>query len=262
MRHPAVATALLALAPSAAAAQGTDSASHLTISFGRSYSSTRALHQPGTLVVEKQDGASLYTVIDAGALVTGPLSHRTWMEFGLRARGGSSRPRSKRAYGSIARVFAEIDPILVAAAGEYEADGGFEVQKGTATLEITPLGGLPGLGRWISPDFKIRWRPWLGIGYGNVFETANTAIEPENFWRAYLRLGADYTLGKLEVALEGTSWVLNGEFRGTNALTGEASVKITPAISLSATGEAGRAPPRFEKSSRIGVGLGVRFTTR
>jgi len=112
MSRAAVAAALLALAPSAAAAQGTDSASHLTISFGRSYSSTRALHQPGTLVVEKQDGASLYTVIDAGALVTGPLSHRTWMEFGLRARGGSSRPRSKRAYGSIARVFADIGDLL------------------------------------------------------------------------------------------------------------------------------------------------------
>lgn len=261
-RAAAVAAALLALAPCTAVAQGADSASHLTVSFGRSYSSARALHRPGTFVVEKQRGAALYTVIDAGALISGSLSHRTWMEFGLRARGGSSRPRSRRAYGSVARVWAELDPILVAAAGEYEADGGFDMQKGTATLEVTPLGGLPGLGTWVRPAFKLRWRPWLGVGYGNVFDTEAGDVEPRNFWRAYLRVGADYTAGGFTVALEGTSWVLNGELKGANFLTGEVSHALTRALSLSATAEAGREPPRFEKSSRAGLGLGVRFATR
>ena len=242
--------------------EGADSTSHLSVSVGRSYSSIRALHLPGTFVVEKQDGAALYTVIDAGALVTGSLSNRTWMEFGLRARGGSSRPRSRRAYAGLARVWTELDPVLLAAAGEYEADGGFDVQKGTATLELTPLGGLPGLGTWVSPRVKVRWRPWLGVGYGNVFEPEAGVVEAGNFWRAYLRVGADYTAGKLTFALEGTSWMLDGELRGTNFLTGEVSLELTRAFSLSATGEAGREPPRFEKSSRFGVGLGVRFQTR
>jgi hypothetical protein len=241
VRHATLVLAGL-LAASRAAAQ--EAAHRWDLLVGHSYSSARALTQPATLVFEQEQGAPLYTVMDAGALVRGSLAARMWLEAGVRARAGSARPARQRVYGAMARVNAELDPLLVAVGGEYLADGHFDVSQPAATLELTPLGGLPGLGTWVSPALHFRWRPWLGVSWGGGA-------------RPYARLSAEFTSGRSEAGLEGTAWFVDGGGRGF--VKGDLSVRLIGGLYATASGETGRPPPRFEPGGRFGLGLGFRL---
>jgi hypothetical protein len=237
---PLALAALLAASHSAAQEPG----HRWDLRVGHSYASARALTQPATLVLEQEQGAPLYTVLDAGALVRGSLTARTWLEAGLRARAGSARPARQRVYGAMARVNAELDPLLVALGGEYLADGRFDVSQPAAILELTPLGGLPGLGTWVSPDLHFRWRPWLGVSWGSGA-------------RPYARLSAEFTSGRAEAGLEGTAWLVAGSGRGF--VKGDLSVRLVGGLFATASAETGRPPPRFEPGGRFGLGLGFRL---
>ena len=265
MRARALALALLLGAPAAAQGQDTtraapaadsahrasasaaaDTARRWALLIGHSYSSARALLQPATLVLEQEHGAPLYSVVDAGALLRSSLAPRAWLELGLRARAGSARPPGLRAYGAMARLFADLDPVLVAGGYEYLADGHFAATQGAATVELTPLGGAPGLGTWVSPALHLRWRPWLGVSWGGGV-------------RPYARAAAELASGRVEAGLEATGWLVGGNALGF--VQGDVSVQLVGGLFLTASGEAGRAPPRFEPGGRIGLGLGFRLAT-
>ncbi len=237
--------ATAALAGSPAAAQQTRAADWELL-VGHSYSSARALTQPATFVLEGEKGAPLYTVIDAGALVRGSLASRSWLELGVRALAGSARTPAQRVYGAMARAFTELDPVLVAVGGEYLADGGFDVRQPAATAELTLLGGAPGLGTWVSPAVRFRWRPWLGVSWGSGA-------------RPYARLSAEFVSGRVEAGAEGTAWLVAGSGRAW--AQGDFSVRLVGGLFVTASGEAGRAPPRFEPTGRFGIGLGFRLET-
>jgi hypothetical protein len=239
----AAAAALCASARAAAAQQPARSAPWELL-VGHSYSSARALTQPATFVLEQEHGAPLYSVVDVGALLRGSLASRAWLETGLRARTGSARPARRRVYGAMARVYGELDPILVAGGAEYLADGHFEISQPAATLELTPLGGVPGLGTWLSPTFHFRWRPWLGVSWGSGV-------------RPYGRVAAEVVSGRVEAGIEATGWVVRGDALGF--AQGDLSLKLVGGLYLTASGEAGREPPRFEPSGRVGIGLGFRL---
>jgi hypothetical protein len=229
------------------------------IGIGHSYSSASALAQPATLVLVAEEDAPLLARLDAGILARGPLGRLAAWETGIRAATGSARPASRRVYGAVARGWRVADPLIVAFGGEYEADGDFEVEKGVINLETSPLGGAPGLGRWVRPGLRLRWRPWLGLGYGNVFDpgVARSDIESKNFWRAYARVEVSYQpVGRARCDLEATSWLVDGDIRGTNYLKAALAVPITGGLSLSADLAAGRQPPRFERERRVGLGIG------
>ncbi len=211
---------------------------------GHSYSSARALTQPATLVLEKTRGSPLYSVLDVGALLRGSLADRTWLELGARAHAGSARPESQRVFGAVARAFREQDPLLVAIGAEYEADGSFAVERPAATAELTLLGGVPGLGTWVSPRVRLRWRPWIGVAWDGTA-------------RPYARLAADYTTGRVEAGVEGTGWLVQGS--GRSFVQGDLSVRLVGGLFVTASGEAGRQPPRYEPSGRFGLGLGFRL---
>lgn len=238
--------ALLLLALAApAAAQEPEGLRRWELLVGHSYSSPRALLQPATLVLEKASGSPLYSVIDVGALVRGSLAERSWMEVGLKTRAGSARPTSQRVFGAMARVYHELDPVLMAVGGEYEADGGFDVHVIQATAELTPLGGLPGLGTWISPAVHVRWRPWIGAAAGDGF-------------RPYARLSADWVQGRIEAGIEETAWLVSGS--GRSFVKGDVSVKLVGGLFVTASGEVGRPPPTWERTGRLGLGLGFRLS--
>ncbi len=227
-------------APSPPAAE----AARWELRVGHSYSSPRALTQPATAVLEQEKGEPLYSVLDAGALLRGSLAPRGWVELGLRAHAGSARPPRRRVYGAMARAYGELDPLLVAVGGEYLADGNFDVRQPAATLEITALGGAPGLGTWVSPGLRLRWRPWLGLSWGSGL-------------RPYGRLAAELASGRVEAGLEATGWLVQGS--AVAFLQGDVSVRLVGGLFLTASGEAGRAAPRFEPDGRLGVGLGFRL---
>jgi len=235
---------LLMLAAGGAAAQQPDSLRSWELLVGHSYSSARALMQPATLTLEKVEGSPLYSVLDVGALVRGSLAARSWIEMGLRARAGSARPESQQVYGAMARVYRELDPVLVAVGGEYQADGGFDVHSLDATAELTPLGGLPGLGTWVSPAVHLRWRPWIGAAVGDGV-------------RPYARLSADWVQGRLEAGIEETAWLVSGS--GRSFVKGDVSVQLVGGVFVTASGELGRSPPTWERSGRFGLGLGFRL---
>ncbi len=244
MRPVAGACALAALAASAAAAQQPDAFSRWELLVGHSYSSARALMQPATLALEKIEGAPLYSVVDVGAVVRGSAAARSWIEAGLRARAGSARPESQQVYGAMARVYRELDPVLIAVGGEYQADGGFGAHSLDATAELTPLGGLPGLGTWVSPAVHLRWRPWIGAEIGDGV-------------RPYVRLAADWVQGRLEAGLEETAWLVAGS--GRSYVRGDVSVRLIEGVFVTASGELGRSPPAWEHTGRVGLGLGFRL---
>jgi len=258
--------ALVAAATSAAApATGAQRRSEagptppIQVAIGHSYSSASALRQPATFVVIAEEGAPLLTRFDGSVLARGALGSSGSWEAGARASTGSARPESRRLYGGVARAWRVTDPFLVSLAAEYEADGGFDVEKGVAGFEAGPLRGAPGLGRWVSRSVRLRWRPWLGIGYGNVFRAAagRADVEDDGFWRAHARLEASYQpAGEARCDLEATSWLVDGEVRGTNFLKVALTVPIRGGLSVAADGQLGRRPPRFERERRIGIGLG------
>jgi hypothetical protein len=235
---------LAALAAGRAAAQQPDSLRGWELLVGHSYSSARALMQPATLTLEKVQGSPHYSVLDAGALLRNSIAARSWIEAGLRARAGSARPESQQVYGAMARVYRELDPVLVAVGGEYQADGGFAVHSLDATAELTPLGGLPGLGTWVSPAVHFRWRPWIGAAVGSGV-------------RPYARLSADWVQGRLEAGVEETAWLVSGS--GRSFVKGDVSVQLVGAFFVTASGELGRSPPTWERTGRIGLGLGFRL---
>jgi len=235
---------LAALAATAARAQQADSEPRWELLVGHSYSSARALMQPATLTLEKVQGSPLYSVLDVGALVRGSVTARSWIETGLRARTGSARPSGQQVFGAMARVFGELDPVLVAVGGEYQANGGFDVHALDATAELTPLGGLPGLGTWVSPALHLRWRPWIGTAVGDGV-------------RPYVRLSADWVQGRLEAGIEETAWLVAGS--GRSFVKGDISFQLVGGLSVTASGESGRSPPTWERTGRIGLGLGFRL---
>ncbi len=242
MRPVAAAGALAVLAAAAARAQPPDARWELLV--GHSYSSARALLQPATLALEKVEGSPLYSVVDVGALVRGPLAARSWIEAGLRARAGSARPERQQVYGAMARVYRELDPVLIAVGGEYQADGGFDAHSLDATAELTPLGGLPGLGTWVSPAVHLRWRPWIGAEIGDGV-------------RPYVRLAVEWVQGQLEAGLEETAWLVAGS--GRSYVRGDVSVRLIEGVFVTASGELGRSPPAWEHTGRVGLGLGFRL---
>ncbi len=242
MRSLAAAGALAVLAAAPARAQQPDARWDLLV--GHSYSSARALMQPATLTLEKVEGSPLYSVVDIGALVRGSLTARSWIEAGLRARAGSARPERQQLYGAMARAYRELDPVLVVVGGEYTADGGFGVHALDATAELTPLGGLPGLGTWVSPAVHLRWRPWIGAEFGDGV-------------RPYLRLAADWVQGRLEAGVEETAWLVSGS--GRSFVKGDVSVRLVAGVFVTASGELGRSPPAWEHTGRFGLGLGFRL---
>ena len=223
-----------------------ESAGTWEVLIGHSYGSARALTQPATLTLEQEKGAPLYSVVDVGAVLRGALAPRAWLEMGLRARAGSARAPGQRAYGAMTRLFTELDPALVAIGYEYLADGHFAVTQPAATAEVTLLGGVPGLGTWVSPAVRLRWRPWLGASWGNGF-------------RPYGRVAAEYVSGRAEAGLEATGWIVGGSAAGF--LQGDVSLRLVAGLFLTASGEAGRAPPAFAPSGRVGIGLGFRLGT-
>ena len=233
-------------APGAPTPQAAAGASSWELLIGHSYSSVRALTQPATLALEQEKGAPLYTVVDAGAVLRGGLAPRTWLEMGLRARAGSARPPSQRTYGAMTRLFAELDPVLVALGYEFLGDGHFAATQAAATAELTPLGGPAGLGTWVSPGFRLRWRPWLGVSWGNGL-------------RPYGRVAAEYASGRAEAGVEATGWIVSGAAVGF--VQGDVSLQLVGGLYLTASGEAGRAPPAFAPSGRVGIGLGFRLGT-
>ena len=246
-RPPAADTTRQPAAPDTAAKpQAPEGTPRWELLIGHSYSSARSLTQPATLVLEQERGAPLYSVLDAGALVRTSLQPRAWLELGARARAGSARPPTQRAYGAMTRLFADLDPILLAAGYEYLADGHFVVSQSAATLELTPLGGAPGLGTWVSPALHFRWRPWLGLSWGDGA-------------RPYGRLAAEVVAGRVEAGLEATGWLVEGD--GVGLVQGDLSLQLVGGLFLTASGEAGRAPPTFEAGGRFGVGLGYRLAS-
>ena len=237
------ACALAVLAVTTATAQQPDTLHRWELLVGHSYSSARALMQPATLTLEKIQGSPLYSVLDVGALVRGSIAERSWLETGLRTRAGSARPRSQRVFGAMARVYREMDPVLVAVGEEYQADGGFDVHSVEATAELTLLGGLAGLGTWVSPAFHLRWRPWIGAAVGEGV-------------RPYARLSADWVQGRLEAGVEQTAWLVSGS--GRSFVRGDVSIQLLAGLFVTASGELGRSPPTWERTGRIGLGLGFR----
>jgi hypothetical protein len=236
--------ALAALLLAANAAAQEPSRPHWELLVGHSYSSARALLQPATVALEQVTGSPLYSVIDAGALVRGSLGSRTWLETGVRTRAGSARPRSQRVFAAMARTFHELDPVLLAVGAEYQADGGFDVQQTAGTVELTPLGGAPGLGTWVSPDVHLRWRPWVGVAMGADV-------------RPYARLSAEWVSGRVEAGVEGSAWLVRGS--GRSFLRADVSVGLTGGLFVTASGETGRPPPTYERTGRMGLGLGFRL---
>jgi hypothetical protein len=239
------------------------------LNVGHSYSSVNALRQPATFVLSADLGRPTLTKIDAGLLIQGPWADNGGFDFGLRASAGSVRTRPQRSYGTLLRAWKHWDPVVVAASTEYEADGGFDVQKGLLAAEVTPLGGLPGLGVWLRPNIRFRWRPWVGLGFGNVFDAGDASEDPEvdDFWRGYARLELTYAPGgsdtggkpgrsTAEFDLEATGWLLFDAPRGEGYVTAALGVPLGSGLSIAASAEAGRQPPRFELARRIGLGLG------
>jgi hypothetical protein len=270
--EPRVATFAIVLLCAGGSAAGEETPAW-ELHVGHSYSSVNSLRQPATFVVSADLGRPTLTKIDAALLVDGAWGLDGGFEFGVRASGGSLRPRSGRVYGSILRGWKHWSPVVVAADGEYEADGGFDVEKGVLAAEVTPVGGLPGLGVWVRPGFRLRWRPWIGIGYGNVFSTddADTSRESGNFWRGHARLELHYVPGRShpgepraardlpEVDVEATGWLLFDDPRGEGYVKAALAVPLGTGISLAASAEAGRQPPRFELARSVGIGVGFRY---
>jgi hypothetical protein len=268
-----IALGAAAVAPRAASAQP-DAAftPGWTLRIGHSYSSATALRQPATFVVSSDLGRPTLTLLDAGLLLQGPLGRRGGIDVGARYAGGSGRPELRRTFSAITRGWQRFDRVVVAGDAEYETDGGFVDRNLVAGVEATLTHGLRGLGQPWSPALRLRWRPWLGLGYGTVLAT-DTAGDPEAgaFLRGLARLELHYAAGVIEALggdrraaaaefdLELTGWMLFDAARGEGFAKAALGVPLRHGFSLSASAGMGRQPPAFERERRIGLGLGFRY---
>ena len=225
------------------------------LSVGHSYSSAGALRQPATVVALKAQGGPWLSKLDGGVVWRVP-SRRLTLELGARASAGSARTRAERVYGAIIRSDWSVPStgIGVTALAEYEADGGFYVEKGFVGVEVTPLGWpAGGLGRFTGRGARgLRWRPWLGVG-----------VVTEGNLRALARLEAALRVPvgdwMMEGDVEGTTWYIDG-INGTSY--GQAALSLElgrSGLTLTFSAEEGRRPPVFAKSSYASLGLGLRL---
>jgi len=146
-----------------------------------------------------------------------------------------------------------------ALSGEYEADGGFDVQKGVVGVEATPLGAMGWCLGVRCARSRLQWRPWLGVGVGNTFRGASGLAEPEGraFVRAYLRAEASWVpRAGVELNLEATGWYLPGGPDGRTNTTASLAVALGKGFSIAAKGQLGSPPPRFAYARSLSVGLG------
>jgi hypothetical protein len=263
---------------------------------GEDNSSARALRQPATLVVMKSSGTPWLTRLDAGAvyaLRAGGLVP----EIGMRVSAGSARRRADRILGASLRGDASVGGLGLVVSAEYEADGGFDLQKGLASAELTPIGwGAAGLGRFTGHrvvidtllvpdsscgcggrtrreeirrraigDIGLRWRPWIGAGFGHVFAigAAPSREDSSAFFRAWGRIEAQLRVPVgawiIEGDLTGTSWYVDG-FHGNNFAKASLSLELgASGVSLTASALNGRRPPRFGRVEEYALGLGYRL---
>jgi hypothetical protein len=196
--------------------------------------------------------------IDAAVLLRGGMGPAGLWESGVRVRAGSARSAPDRLLGWMGRAVRDVNPLGLAISGEYEADGGFETEKGLLSLEATLLGGPRGLGTTWSESFPLRWRPWLGFGLGNVFD-ASGAEDPEEdlFLRAHGRLEITLHTEHVELGAEGTLWAVEGGIGTRSAARASAAYVIARGVSFDVTGEIGRQPPQFTREETIKMGLGL-----
>ena len=162
-------------------------------------------------------------------------------------------------YGALARGYAVRGEWVGALSGEYEADGGFDVQKGIVGVEVTPLGAMRGCLGVRCARSHGRWRPWLGIGVGNTFRGSRGLAPPEGraFARAYLRTAASWVpRAGVELNAEATGWYLARGGEGRTNTTVSLAVALGKGFSIAAKGQVGCAPPRFVSARSVSVGVG------
>ena len=248
---------MVALLLVAASGAGAQSSRRWGVEVGHSYSSAKALHQPATFALSV--GSSVTTDIQAGVLAGGPIWPGASLEIGLRTLTGSTRTKAEREYGAMVRGYTLIGEWVNALSGEYEADGGFDVQKGVIAAEVSPLGEM----RWClgvrCARSRLQWRPWLGVGVGNSFRGERALAEPEGhaFLRVYLRGEVSWLPREnLELILESTGWYLARGSRGRTNTTASLSYEVWKGFSLTAKGQVGCAPPRFGYERALSVGVG------
>jgi hypothetical protein len=228
-----------------------------SVRIGHSYTSERALGQPATFVLVAEEDRALLTTFDAAVVVRAPIG-KGGLTLGARTAAGSARAREKRVLGALVRYWRAAAPAVVSIDVDYEADGGLDVQKGVLSLQVTPI-GVPSLRIGYTPGgVGFSWRPWLGLGYGNVLsaDASGAGIEPDGFVRVFGRAELSYRRSGAEATLEATGWLAQGDAQGAGYLKGALSVPIGSGFSIVASGEAGRQPPRFARGRRLGVGLG------
>ncbi len=232
---------------------------------GHSYSSISALRQPATFVVSSDLGRPTLTVLDVGGLVSGPVGIHSGIDLGARYAGGSARGRSRRAFDATLRGWHRSERLIVATNTGFEADGGFDVRKGTMGAEATITHGPRGLGQPWSPTVRLRWRPWIGVARGTVFAGDETSTDGEEgaFWRGHARLELHYAAGggaspSAELDVEATGWLIFDDSRPEGFIKTALAVPLARGLSITASADAGREPPRFELARRLGIGIGYR----
>jgi hypothetical protein len=249
--------ALLALLAIAGAAPALAQAPTV-VRIGHSYTSERALGQPATFVLVAEQDRPLLTTLDAAVVVRAAIGSVGGLTLGVRAAAGSARASEKRVFGALVRYWRVVNPAVVSLDVDYEADGGLDVQKGVLSLQVTPI-GVPSLRiGYARGGAGVSWRPWLGIGYGNVLraDASGAGIEPDGFLRVFGRAELNYRRAGAKATLEATGWLAQGSAGSAGYLKGALSVPIGSGFSIVASGEAGRQPPRFVGGRRLGVGLG------
>ena len=229
----------------------------LQVAIAHSYLSARSLGQPATFFLVGSEHEPTLSEIDGSILLRAGAGSSGLWEGGVRALAGSAREKPDRVFGAVARGTWDLNPWLLTVAGEYEADGGFDVEKGVLSAEVTPEGGPRGLGRWWSRNLRFRWRPWLGAGVGNVFDpSGNEDPEKDSFFRAYARLEGTYAPRHWDIGADATLWAVEGGFGTRSYARGTIAYEIREGVSFDVTGEVGRQPPRFERVQSFKIGFG------
>ena len=232
---------------------------------GHSYSSVSALRQPATFVLSSDLGRPTLTVLDVGGLLSGPVGLHSGIDLGARYAGGSGRSQSRRVFDATLRGWHRSERLIVATNAGFETDGGFDVQKGTLGAEATITHGPRGLGQPWSPTVRIRWRPWIGVARGTVFATNDKSSDGEQggFWRGHARLELHYAAGadanpSAELDVEAAGWLIFDDSRSEGFVKTALTVPLARGLSITASADAGREPPRFELARRLGLGIGYR----